>query len=509
MMTIRKILYSFLLIAFALNPMFAKPADNQAARTFLKPFQTFGSTSRPTRVEEYLSPSGHFLIHYDNSGYNEVPQDFTFNDSIPDFMIKAAEFLDNSFSELHDSLGYKIPPIDNTESPEIDIYFKDDRYNYGMTYTDQQIEPNIYTAFLLLSTQLNDPTIFYTYGFEGLSVTCAHELFHVFQLGYKYRDGDRFYLEMSSVWFEEYMYPSVNDYHQYINDYTRNWNYAINHNNLWYDNAGFNLYLDKRFSTTDDNIIHNIWDRIVNTSALQSIRDELIDQGATFEEALKDWGSAQILCGPYSADNFLYPFDDAVNMETISFDNNISNIITSLDENISLPADPMVSYFKISGLPDQILLFETLFPAGTDANLICLNGHQSEVSHIGSTPIIVDGGQFNDCIIAIGSDADDVTGSFSFTALSADQLASLYPNPLTSAQALNLSYVLLEDNLQGQLAIYDLLGRKVYSRSLAENYLNSGLHDLQFIPNDLSSGIYIVALHFDDTIIAEKFTYLK
>ena len=129
--------------------------------------------------------------------------------------------------------------------------------------------------------------------------------------------------------------------------------------------------------------------------------------------------------------------------------------------------------------------------------------------HIGSIPFIVDGGQFNDCIIAIGSDADDVTGCFSFTALSADQLASLYPNPLHPSQVLHLSYVLLEDNLQGQLAIYDLLGRKVYSQSLAEYLLNSGLHNIDFIPNDLSSGVYIVALHFDDTIIAEKFTYLK
>jgi hypothetical protein len=511
MMMIRKILYSFLLIAFAINPIFAKPADIQATRTFLKPFQTFGNTSRPTRAEEYLSPSGHFIIHYDNSGYNEVPQDFTYNDSIPDFVIKAAEYLDGSFSELHDSLGYNIPPTDNIESPEIDVYFRSDYMYYGVTQPENEVEPgsNVWTSYLSLSTRLNDSTTFYTYGLEGLSVTCAHELFHVFQLGYKFRNGDIFYFEMSSVWFEEHMFPKVNDYHSYFNEYAVDWNYAINNGRLDYDNVGFNLYLDKRFSSTSANIIHNIWNRIVDTSALQSIRDELEDQGSTFEEALKDWGSAQVLCGPYSANNFLYPFDDAIDMETISFDNNISNIITSLGENISLPADPMVSYFKISGLPDQILLFETLFPAGTDANLICLDGHQSEVRHIGTTPLVVDGGQFNDCIIAIGSDADNVTGSFSFTALSTDQLASLYPNPLTSIQALNLSYVLLEDNLQGQLAIYDLLGKKVYSRSLAENYLSSGLHDLQFIPNDLSSGVYIVALHFDDSIIAEKFTFLK
>jgi len=514
MMTIKKILCTFLLIAFALNPIFAKPADIQAARTFLKPFQTFGNTSRPTRAEEYLSPGGHFLIHYDNSGYKAVPQDYTFIDTIPDFVIKAAEYLDESYSTLYDTLGFNIPPIDNIESPELDVYFYINSGNsnyYGVTQPENEVEPgsNVWTSYLSLSTRLNDSTIFYTYGLEGLSVTCAHELFHMFQLGYKYRMQDIFYFEMSSVWFEEHMYPEVNDYHSYFNSYASDWNYAINNGRLDYDNVGFNLYLDKRFSTSGDNIIHSIWDRIVNTSAIQSIRDELEDQESTFEEALKDWGSAQILCGPNSADNFLYPFDDAIDMETISFDNNTSNIITSLGEDISLPADPMVSYFKVIGLPDQILLFEAIFDDGTDANLICLDGYQSEVRHIGTTPLVVDGGQFNDCIIAIGSDADNVTGSFSFTALSADQFASLYPNPLTTKQTFNLSYVLLENNLQGQLAIYDLLGRKVYSQLLDETLLIGGLHEIRFIPGELSSGIYIVALHFDETIIAEKFTFLK
>lgn len=512
MTTIRKkLLYLFLGI-FALTAAYAKPVNNQMALNDLrKPFKTLAPTSRPIRAEEYLSPDGHFLIHYDNSGYNEVPQDFTYNDSIPDFVIKAAEYLDGSFTELHDSLGYNIPPTDNIESPEIDVYFRADYMYYGVTQPENEVEPGsgVWTSYLTLSTKLNDSTVFYTYGLEGLSVTCAHELFHIFQLGYKYRNIDIFYFEMSSVWFEEYMYPEVNDYHSYFNEYAVDWNYAINSGQLDYDNVGFNLYLDKRFSLPGDNIIHSIWDRIVNTQALQSIRDELVNQGSTFEEALKDWGSAQILCGPYSADNYLYPFNDATDMETISFDNNLSNIITTLSANISLPTDPMVSYFKISGLPDQILLFETHFPSGTDANLVCLDGHQSEVRHIGSTPLIVDGEQFNDCVIAIGSDADDVSGSFSFTTLSSDQLASLYPNPLHTSQALHLSYVLLEDNFQGQLAIYDVLGRKVYSQSLAGDLLGSGLHDLQFIPNDLSSGVYIVVLHFDDTVIAGKFTVIK
>lgn len=511
MNTIRKILSCFFLIALALNPIFAKPANNQAARTFLKPYQTFGNTSRPTRVEEYLSPGGHFLIHYDNSGYNEVPQDFNYNDSIPDFVIKAAEYLDASFSELHDSLGFQIPPIDNVESPEIDVYFRSDYLYYGVTQPENEVilGSNVWTSYLTLSTKLNDSSVFYTYGLEGLSVTCAHELFHIFQLGYKFRNADIFYFEMSSVWFEEHMYPDVNDYHSYFNNYASDWNYAINNSQLDYDNVGFNLYLDKRFSLPGENIIHNIWDRIIDTPALQSIRDELSDNEITFEEALRDWGSAQVLCGPYSANNFLYPFNDAADLETISFDNYSSNIITAQSANITLPTDPMVSYYKISELPDQILLFEAALPAGTDANLVCLNGQESEVRQIGPSPLIVDGRQFNDCIMAIGSDTEDVAVSFSFTPVSSDQISALYPNPLHASEIFHLSYLLLEDNFYGQLAIYDLLGRKVYSQTLAENLLIAGIHNIEFVPGDLSSGVYIVALHTDNSVIAGKFTFIK
>jgi hypothetical protein len=510
MLPIKKILSIALLIVFALIPAFAKPADIQAARTFLKPFQTFGSTSRPSRTEEYLSPGGHFLIHYDNSGYHEVPQNYTYSDSIPDFVIKAAEYLDLSYSSLHDSLGFNTPPTDNLETPEIDVYFRYDRTYYGVTQPETNLGNDAWTAYLTLSTQLEDSTVFYTYGLEGLSVTCAHELFHIFQLGYKFRDQDIFYFEMSSVWFEEYMFPEVNDYHSYVNQYAENWNYAINSGVLNYNNAGFNLYIDQRFSQTGDNIINNIWDRILNINALSAIREELLDQGSSFEEALKDWGTAQVLCGPYSANNFRYPFNDADELNSITFGNNTSNVIIAFNAELLLNYDPMVSYYKITNLPDQILLFETILPDNVDANLICLDGDQSKVYHVETlTPIVIDGYQFDDCILAIGSDVDNANVSFDFTAIATDQMADLYPNPLSPRQALNLSYVILEDNLQGQLTVYDLIGRKIYSQSLENDLKSAGLHDLSFVPTDLNSGIYIVALHFDDTVIAQKFTYLK
>ncbi|MCF7833539.1 MAG: hypothetical protein K9N05_08210, partial [Candidatus Marinimicrobia bacterium] len=302
MISIKKFFIFMLLIAFALTQAFAesadipllegKPANHQSAeRVLLKTFQTLGTTSRPSRIEQYLSPAGHFIIHYDNSGDNEVPQKFTFNDSIPDFVFMAAEYLDESFITLRDSLNFSSPPIDNIESPEIDVYFRYDKSYYGITQYETNLGDDSWTSYLTLSTQLNDSTTFFTFGLEGLRVTCAHELFHIFQLGYKFRNQDIFYFEMSSVWFEEYMYPEVNDYHSYVNQYAHDWNYAINHGSLDYDNAGFNLYINKRFSNADENIINNIWERILNVNALSAIRAELLDQGITFEEALRDWGT--------------------------------------------------------------------------------------------------------------------------------------------------------------------------------------------------------------------------
>lgn len=529
MKTIKHILIILVMISMALTPVFGKIADSYffagkpahgnlkngepihelATHTFMKPFQFSAPLSRPIRAFHFTSPSGHFIIHYDNDSFNAVPQNYTYNDSIPDFVYKAAEYLDESYLTLRDTLSYIPPPTDNINSPEIDIYFRYDRTYYGVTQPEENDGNGAYTSYLMLSTQLEDSTIFYTYGLEGLSVTCAHELFHMFQLGYVFRNQDIFYFEMSSVWFEEYMYPEVNDYHSYFNEYAENWKYAINSSTLDYNNVGFNLYIDKRFSQPGQNIIKRIWDRILDDNALNSIRNELEYQGITFEEALRDWGTAQVLCGPYSANNFAYPFNDAEEMNTISFDNYALNTTNSLEMDIGITANPSVSYFKISDLPDQILLFDMILSEGTDAQLICLNGNYSEVRNLNTLPLVIDGTYFNNCILSIGLDEENATGSLAFSALAADKLASLYPNPLNPEQVLNLSYVLVDANQQGILAIYDLFGRKVYSRNLNSTELFAGLHYLSLVPKDLGSGVYIIALHTDEGVLAEKFTFIK
>jgi len=501
-----------LMFAFAFTSAIAKPVRHDMALSDLKkPFSTLTRTSRPPRDHHIATPGGHFIIHYNNSGLHAVPQDYTLNDSIPDFVFKAAEYLDESYSMLHDSLGYDHPPIDNIESPEIDVYFNYDLSYYGVTYPETDLGNGEYTSYLTLSTQLEDSTIFYTHGLEGLRVTCAHELFHIFQLGYKYRSSDLYYFEFSSVWFEEYMYPEINDYHSYFSDYVDGWDVVLTSNSGMnpYQSAGFNFYIDKHFSSPGNNIIQHIWDRILTVNAITAIRNELESRGSSLEEALNGWGCSQVLCGPFSAPNFQYSFDDAAELESINFSRNTDHLLTSATDDIALTKTPITSYYKISGIPSNILLFEAMFDNDVSASLIGLNDDQSKVYPIGSQSIIIDGADYDDYILVIGSDASNASGSYAFTALYEDQMAALYPNPLSSGEKITLSYVLLEDNQKANLSIYNLSGRSVYSRSLSSTYKVAGLHDLSFTPPALSSGLYIVALQFDDTVIAEKFTYLK
>lgn len=488
---------------------FAKPADQKEAKSLIKTQVFTKSFARPDRNNHYLSPSGHFLIHYNNSGYDAVPQKFTYNDTIPDFVFKAAQYLDESFITLRDSLGFTAPPQDNSTSPEIDVYFRFDRTYYGVTNLETNDGNDSWTSYLTLSTLLEDSTIFYTHGLEGLSVTCAHELFHIFQLGYKLRSQDRFYFEMSSVWFEEYMYPEVNDYYAYINSYSNSWNYAINAGNLDYNNVGFNLYIDKRFSQPGNNIIKRIWDRILVGNALSSIRSELEYQGITFKEALRDWGSAQVLCGPYSAENFAYPFDDSADLTTISFDNNTDMIVNGLEKNIDLNLNPGVFYYKLNDLPDRYFLFDMILSEGTNVNLICLNGENSQILPFNNKALVIDGSKFSEYVLVIGLDADNAKGSLAITEFYEDQLTRIWPNPLYQENELSLSYVLLEDNQKTDLAIYDLNGKKVYSHSLSDIHKKAGWHKIKIRPQDLASGIYIIVLNTDENLIARKFTLIK
>lgn len=497
----------------ALFPGFAaaKPADIVNAVDFPKAFAQAQPSVRPSRSLTYLSPGGHFMVHYDTSGYHAVAADYNYHPTVPDYVYCAAQYLEDSYDMLHDSLGFSPPPQDQVESPEIDAYFLKYNNMYGETYPEQQIEPQVWTSYLTLCSDLEDSVSFFTTGLEGLKVTCAHELFHVFQLGYKYRSSDYFYFEMSSVWFEEFMYPEVNDYHSYFGVYTGNWNYALDHASLYYNNTGFNISMDSRYSQNGDNVIKAVWEQMLNQPALDAISTVLEQRNGSMLNALCDWGTAQVLCAPYSAVNYFYPFDDAALLPTISFSRYPDHVINGSDAAIGLSSAPMTSYYKFSGRPASSQLIDFSFPENMQAKLVALNGLQSKVYAMNRSPLIIDASQYPEWILVVAATEIVDSAAIHIRTLESDQITGVTPNPAASSSAVTLHYILTDTRERGSFTLYDIRGHLIHRKELSAGLLSPGPQELSFeyLTLQLSSGIYFIVLELDGQLLSSKMTILK
>jgi hypothetical protein len=83
-------------------------------------------------------------------------------------------------------------------------------------------------------------------------------------------------------------------------------------------------------------------------------------------------------------------------------------------------------------------------------------------------------------------------------------LHSNYPNPFNAST--NISFELSESAIV-RLAVYDLLGRQL--TTLANEYLESGRYNYNYIASDLSSGIYFYRLVVDNAVKTARMVLLK
>lgn len=84
------------------------------------------------------------------------------------------------------------------------------------------------------------------------------------------------------------------------------------------------------------------------------------------------------------------------------------------------------------------------------------------------------------------------------------QLSQNYPNPFNPAT--EISFILNESGFT-TLKVYDMLGREV--RTLVNEVLTAGSHNLNFNASELSSGIYIYKLSMGDNSVTKKMTLIK
>ncbi len=343
-------------------------------------------------------------------------------------------------------------------------------------------------------------------------MTCIHELFHVFQVGIGIWDlnKDMWFYETSATWIEEYAYPDVNDYFQYVERYVANWGDPLY--DYIYDNVTWLIYLNTYYS---GEAAKEIWLSIAGESAWPAITNYLTEKAGTdgWARHLAAWGMEH-LYATYVPERSL--FEDGHLYPVITFPGGSYKSYTVIDSFTVLTyAEPYSSsFFKIQDITTSTVKLRILSPGNVSgkawpegATSMAVDLSQDFISVRGS------GNPWN-LLIALGTEEAYTAGKPLRITLEIREgesgLVALYPNPLSNPQAMHISYNLKEDAIGGSVRIYDIRGREIKRFHLSPEERLAGLHDKSFAcPGNIASGIYILVLRLDGEMFTSKFTILK
>ncbi|MFA6233518.1 MAG: hypothetical protein WC824_04925 [Bacteroidota bacterium] len=285
----------------------AGPAVAADIRALLEP------QARQTSI---VSPSGRFRIYYDTSGMNEAAllegDTLRIPNSAHDYALAVALVFDSVYQAEVTDIGFDAPPFEETLT-KYEIFVLDFRGSlYGQTLFNLPLPPSgtvrpTYASHMEID---NDFLAYETRGLNGLRVTAAHEFHHMVQLGtYGLWMTDRWMHEMSSTYFEEALYPQVNDYFQYIRTFMRNTDRA-----MWiWGSDGYELVLWPLFlqAKYDRTIMRDFWIGMRQVEPITAMRDVIQTRGGDFGADLCTWANANFFTGYRAAKLTPSVYDDA------------------------------------------------------------------------------------------------------------------------------------------------------------------------------------------------------
>ncbi len=231
---------------------------------------------RPTRErlpDTLVSPNGRFKIHYTTSGTDAAALNF---------IQETAATFDYVYDFEVGELGYRAPLNDSgIDGPEIDIYI----YNYPGYGETEPANP----SWIEMD---NDFSSTPTKGIKGMSVTAAHEFFHMIQLAYHSIETTTidpiFLFECSATWMEDVVFEDINDYYNYLPAFFRNSELAFHvvNGSHEYGLAIFCHMLEQKYGA---GIIRRIWEQFVALESIAALDGALITVGSNFPTELAEF----------------------------------------------------------------------------------------------------------------------------------------------------------------------------------------------------------------------------
>ncbi len=478
----------------------------------------------------YLSKQGNFKIHYTTDGNNAVSSETSNPDNVPDWVYYTAIYAESAYSTLIDSLGFDAPPVDGIDGNEYDIYI----HNYGgapyaNTYPEQEVaetdRPYDYISYLVIDNDYVESS-YETNGYDALSVTVAHEYFHAIQMGYSFNTsdylpgmttGDAFFFEWSSVWFEDYSYPEVNDYVAYATEFSYYPDSEMWSRGYWYSHGIFMKYILENYSFE---ILLDTWEKIRNGDrAFYALKETINEQtNTTLARLYNDFSRKMYFTGvrydsrySVSKDAQYFPALQINWGERYEYSQHL-NILKSLTPYTSLPleisfADAQYfgflknSHFSDNFLGSYIYIDDKDYKTGT-------NNFADDFYVSKSSP--------GDTLLVFITNSDERENrefSIILDYVEPENILSinqLYPNPIDGNGILNLSISTRETSEQLSVVLYNLLGQKIYKKSIPVSQTKRYQIDLtKEIHSSLASGIYILEIKDDGKKQYRKFTVIK
>ena len=501
------------------NLIVAQQSQGFESEQVLQSFKEFNDTEIEN-IENYMSPSGRFLLIYSRSGADQVPSEDINQNLIPDYIEKAAEYADESYDYLVNELGYTNPLIPG--SP-YEIRFRQIN-SYGFTQSAGE------TSFIVVHRNFdnfpenNDPDGIVL---GALKVTIAHELKHAIQYAETRWQGDSGrgdWLEMDATMIEEIVYPQVDDYIYYLGVCSSNACSVILDPNRStpgsYYHVSWMLYFNLEIGSDFwVDVWYEIGENPNESIMFDAIRSQLIQRGLDFNyEFTKNhlWHTAT---GINSIPNYGFPdaslFPDAAFKNFNFLPENIQN----LPEESTGRAAQYLMINEASSYYGEILISinSRLVSAGLVVIAYNENGTFTEIiqttSRVNESNLLrlFTGIQAQDIekmsvVVANPSNfSQDFTITFSARELpEIVTIYPIYPNPFNPLTTIPFS---IPSPMHVRLDVYDLQGRNV--RSLLNSTLNKGFYDVVFDGNELASGIYIYMLQTGSTSQSGKMVLLK
>tara|TARA_B100000676_G_scaffold311630_1_gene382221 strand:+ start:1286 stop:2791 length:1506 start_codon:yes stop_codon:yes gene_type:complete len=465
---------------------------------------------RPNLENTLISPSGNFLIHYDNT-----------YEGIAEYAYQVSIAADSSQKVIVDLMNFRNHVQDSDDV--YDIYIKDlcdGCYGYNC------LENELGVTWIVVEDNFIGSN-YITSGLDAMKITVAHEYFHAIQTAYvPYSIYNKFFYELSSMWIEDIVYPEIDDYvyfSQSADEYFENPELNMNE----YNGYGLGLYGHYMNYEFGDSIMQRLWNEYasleidsINNQSVYNIIDsvlsnEAFEYNSSFTETWLDFNTKNLFNGISQINNNLYYYDDQkffnpINSEPIQIQTTGTTNVDLFLNNRSVQID--------SFEPESLLSLNIV--SNLDSNYMSGNfaliSNFSEVQNIKNSfnsYIIDENDIFHTVHISNLNNAQDSIKLYSNPIdLNFSNQIYVYPNP--SASDLKTT-ILFSSGIKSNnilLKIYNLNGNILKKINLGSiNYTTNDYNEISvnIFDHNFTSGIYILSFELDDIIINKKITLLK